>query len=1538
MKTFDSTPAITGPIAHAPAREVMFMTAGLEDSSTLLAGLRPGVEAVLLDSAGNGLEQMADYLDAHPGMAAVHIVSHGIESSVELGNVWLNSQNLAAHADTLARIGAGMSPGGDLLFYGCNVGAGADGVAFLTQLSQATGADVAASKDPTGAARFGGDWDLEVHEGRVTAAMAFEAPALASYSGLLGISSENFDNAGFQSAGGTTFTVGNWTFTSNLTTDFYTAGQSDNASSLNTDEGPNDRILLYNINTTGSAVTLGMKSADGTDFVLNSFKVGTIGGGSGTDFTLTGWRDGVQVVSGEAVDLISSDSGGNINYTYIGTTASGNYGLLSFNSAFNNVDEVRLAFSVDSTVEIDEINVSPVDTTPPTAGIVVSDTALKIGETSLVTITFSEAVTGFTNADLTIANGTLSAVSSSDGGTTWTATFTPTASLTDATNVITLNNAGVVDASSNAGIGTTTSNNYAIDTLRPTAGIVVADSALAIGETSLVTLTFSEAVTGFTNADLTVANGTLTAVSSSDGGITWTTTFTPTASITDATNLITLANTGVADTAGNAGSGTTDSNNYAIDTLRPTAGLVMTDTALSIGETSLLTITFSEAVTGFTDADLTVANGTLTAVSSSDGGITWTTTFTPTPSITDATNLVTLDKTGVTDVAGNAGSSTTDSNNYAIDNQRPTAALVVADNMLLAGETSLVTITFSEAVTGFTNADLTIANGTLSAVSSSDGGMTWTATLTPSASTVDTTNLVTLANTGVADLAGNAGSGSTDSNNYTVSTVRPTASVVVADSTLTVGETSGVTFTFSEAVSGFNNADITMAGGTLSAVGSGNGGVTWTATFTPTPGLTQAGNQISVALSGVQNAAGNAGSGTAASNIYTVDTTPVPDTTPPVFDPVASSPADNSTAVPIATTLVLRFDEPLGGGSRLDGVTLRHAGTGVAVPSIITIDGSGRLIIDPLSNLDYGSSYFVSWNSGALQDAAGNSVAAVPPAGASTRYHFGTVAAPITQPTTAAVDGIVVQTNTVTNANGSVTTLVSTPPVPATRPEDHSSSHPELADIVLALDGANTPLLSIGLPGGVGLRSESTSGSTVGLRQQFVDAAGAHGVDVASPGGAVATAIDSFLATLPQAPQVTLRTLSFEQAPGTVPGAVRSIVVTGASGSGEGDVAHAGRSEVVVADLRGLASGTTVQLDNVEFAIVSGRGRVVGGAGSNSIVSGSANDILVGGAGNDILDGGAGDDVLQGGASDAGTWTFSVNAGGQAVGRFVALDIGLGTPAQELHVGPWTAAGQAQSHDDRVTYSYQSAERLSTVALLYHAVTDRLPTIGELGDYSSSALDVHTLAQTAYGYYLAGHTPAAGASIETQVRQLVTTVWGAGAATDALVPVGTDYIGHGGSWADGLLWLAQQSASRSQSTDSSGQLQLAQPYRPGETGWSADSGNDVLRGGAGNDKLVGGGGSDLLDGGSGTDTAVFTGSVADYHFHKATIDGVAQIVMSGGGDVDTLVSIELWQIGSRTYAPNDALAALADGIEKPLAAFLVELAGQPAQAVDVTGW
>ena len=600
----------------------------------------------------------------------------------------------------------------------------------------------------------------------------------------------------------------------------------------------------------------------------------------------TGGTPTLQLETGSTDRTLSYASGSGtstltFNYTVQAGDTSADLDYVSTSALALNGSTIRDALGHDASLtlatpgaanSLGANNAIVVDGVRPTAGIVVADTALAAGETSLVTITFNEAVTGFTNADLTVANGTLSAVSSADGGVTWTATFTPTASITDTTNVITLDNSGVTDAAGNTGTGTTDSNNYAIDTARPTGTIVVADAALAAGETSLVTITFSEAVTGFTTADLTVANGALSGLSSSDGGTTWTATFTPTANVTDTSNVITLDNTGVQDAAGNTGAGTTDSNNYAIDTARPTATVVVADASLATGETSLVTITFSEAVTGFTNADLTVVNGTLSAVSSADGGITWTATFTPTANVTDTSNVITLDNTGVVDAAGNTGTGTTDSNNYAIDTARPTASIVVADAALAAGETSLVTITFSEAVTGFTNTDLTVVNGTLSAVSSADGGVTWTATFTPTASVTDTSNVVTLDNTGVQDAAGNAGTGTTDSNNYAIDTQRPTASIAVADTALSAGETSLVTITFSEAVTGLTTTDFTVANGALSGLASSDGGITWTATLTPTASVTDTSNVITLDNTGVQDAAGNAGTGTTDSNNYAIDT------------------------------------------------------------------------------------------------------------------------------------------------------------------------------------------------------------------------------------------------------------------------------------------------------------------------------------------------------------------------------------------------------------------------------------------------------------------------------------------------------------------------------------------------------------------------------------------------------------------------------------------------------------------------------------------
>ncbi|MCW8178082.1 Ig-like domain-containing protein, partial [Verminephrobacter aporrectodeae] len=64
----------------------------------------------------------------------------------------------------------------------------------------------------------------------------------------------------------------------------------------------------------------------------------------------------------------------------------------------------------------------------------------------------------------------------------------------------------------------------------------------------------------------------------------------------------------------------------------------------------------------------------------------------------------------------------------------------------------------------------------------------------------------------------------------------PTVTITLADTSLTVGDTTTVTFAFNEAVRGFTNDDVVLtdANGTLGPLTANADGKTWTATFTPT--------------------------------------------------------------------------------------------------------------------------------------------------------------------------------------------------------------------------------------------------------------------------------------------------------------------------------------------------------------------------------------------------------------------------------------------------------------------------------------------------------------------------------------------------------------------------------------------------------------------------------------------------------------------------------------------------------------------------------
>ncbi|WP_010107257.1 Ig-like domain-containing protein, partial [Verminephrobacter aporrectodeae] len=120
------------------------------------------------------------------------------------------------------------------------------------------------------------------------------------------------------------------------------------------------------------------------------------------------------------------------------------------------------------------------------------------------------------------------------------------------------------------------------------------------------------------------------------------------------------------------------------------------------------------------------------------------------------------------------------------------------------GESTTVSFRFNEPVNGFDASDIVCTSGTLSPPTANAERTVWTATFTPTANANAGTNTIRVNLAGVTDDAGNAGTGSASSANYSVHTTRPTATITLADSTLTAGESTTVRFIFNEPVTGLD--------------------------------------------------------------------------------------------------------------------------------------------------------------------------------------------------------------------------------------------------------------------------------------------------------------------------------------------------------------------------------------------------------------------------------------------------------------------------------------------------------------------------------------------------------------------------------------------------------------------------------------------------------------------------------------------------------------------------------------------------------------
>ncbi|WP_418514741.1 hypothetical protein [Delftia sp. PS-11] len=230
-----------------------------------------------------------------------------------------------------------------------------------------------------------------------------------------------------------------------------------------------------------------------------------------------------------------------------------------------------------------------------------------------------------------------------------------------------------------------------------------------------------------------------------------------------------------------------------------------------------------------------------------------------------------------------------------------------------------------------------------------------------------------------------------------------------------------------------------------------------------------------------------------------------------------------------------------------------------------------------------------------------------------------------TTPTAETVDGVTVQTTTRTDANGNTTTTLTIPVVTAGRVENPSTPNGSLADIPLAKDASGNTLVLASLPVGVGLTSEASTGVSLTLRDKLIAASQPRTLpdDFAQ---VLQQGIDAYVPTVTDQSQVTVRTLTFSVTAGM--SLSQAIAVKGASGTGEGDPLNPLRQEALVIDARALPAGSVLDLSRVEFAIVIGAVRVIGGEGRNFATGDGSAQWMVLGADDDILHGGAGDDTV----------------------------------------------------------------------------------------------------------------------------------------------------------------------------------------------------------------------------------------------------------------------------------------------------------------------
>jgi hypothetical protein len=151
----------------------------VSDLEILYQALLPGSIGFTISSQDDGLEEITRLLK-ETGADFLSIVAHGEPGVIHLGKNPINIEQLQAQAHLLKSWGIA-----EIALYSCEVAQHDVGKHFIYQLSELTGATVAASDTKTGCAKLDGSWNLAITTGNIAAPIPFEATIFQNYPAIL---------------------------------------------------------------------------------------------------------------------------------------------------------------------------------------------------------------------------------------------------------------------------------------------------------------------------------------------------------------------------------------------------------------------------------------------------------------------------------------------------------------------------------------------------------------------------------------------------------------------------------------------------------------------------------------------------------------------------------------------------------------------------------------------------------------------------------------------------------------------------------------------------------------------------------------------------------------------------------------------------------------------------------------------------------------------------------------------------------------------------------------------------------------------------------------------------------------------------------------------------------------------------------------------------------------------------------------------------------------------------------------------------------